>query len=78
MNAVASCHAHFPARLRSAISASGSDITTVAYACGWQPSHLSRLLAGQAEPSYSSIVLLLQALPATDARWLLLGNGGEP
>lgn len=61
----------FHERLRLAIKTSGADITTIAHRCGWQPSHVSRLLNGEARPAYSSIVRLLAALPHVDARWLL-------
>lgn len=70
--------AHFHERLRAAIGTGHADITAIAHQCGWQPSHVSRLLNGKALPAYSSIVRLLAALPHVDARWLLLGNGGAP
>jgi transcriptional regulator with XRE-family HTH domain len=65
----------FSERLLVALRAHGLRKIDVANLTAIPSTRISRYCAGQTEPRAANVAALLRALPQTDARWLLTGEG---
>jgi transcriptional regulator with XRE-family HTH domain len=65
---------HFGTRLRTAIMNTTGSVNNFAMVVGMGLPHLSHILSGSRVPSFETLSKILEALPSTDSRWLIIGE----
>lgn len=65
---------NFQQRLQGAMASEGVTQTVLATRTGIDLTNICHLMHGRRAPTLKTLCKILQALPATDARWLITGG----